>query len=163
MSSEKAVAYQIPVDQIDFSPNISDQAENFFQTDADIARMQARQGMVNYDKGQAIKVSSKVLDMCPGRKIRSGATLATHVAQDQGEDLDEREIEGGSESEGVTSAATVATTATTAAAKAITANRSLGTGRTIVVDDKAVLGATMFLAESGHVARKINLEVRNDM
>ena len=160
MSSAKPVAYQIPVDQIDFSPNISDQAENFFQTDADIARMQARQGMVNYDKGQAIKVSSKVLDMCPGRKIRSGSTIAAQVAQDQGEDLDEREIEGGSESGGATSAPTVAITAATATTTA--ANRSVGTGRTIVVDDKAVLGATMFLAESGHVARKINLEVRVD-
>ncbi|GJJ69596.1 hypothetical protein EMPS_01943 [Entomortierella parvispora] len=159
MSSEKPVAYQIPVDQIDFSPNISDQAENFFQTDADIARMQARQGMVNYDKGQAIKVSSKVLDMCPGRKIRSNAAQAAPAAQDQGEDLDEREF-AGSESGEATSAPTIAISA---AATATAANRSAGTGRTIVVDDKAVLGATMFLAESGHVARKINLETGKTM
>jgi len=149
MTSTNPVTYQIPVDQIDFSPNVSDQAENFFQTDADIARMEARQGMVNYDKGQAIKVSSKVLDMCLGRKIKSSVS-SSNAQQDQGEDLDEREVVGSDS--GTT---TTYTTTTTKPAGAVTA----GTGRTIVVDDKAVLGATMFLAESGHVARKINLEV----
>ncbi|KAG0055798.1 hypothetical protein BGZ83_007378 [Gryganskiella cystojenkinii] len=160
MASTNPISYQIPVDQIDFSPNISDQAENFFQTDADIARMQARQGMVNYDKGQAIKVSSKVLDMCPGRKIRSvtASTTSSTVQQDQGEDLDERIVAA---ELGPLSSGTSATSNQSTGIAAVAA--APGTGRTIVVDDKAVLGATMFLAESGHVARKINLETGKTM
>ncbi|KAF9180684.1 hypothetical protein BGZ50_006043 [Haplosporangium sp. Z 11] len=113
------VVHQIPVDQIDFSPNISSEAENFFQTDADIARQAARQGMVNYDKGQAIKVASKVLDMCIG--TRTKATSMT------GGQTDESLNEGAQ-------------------------------GQTVAVEDKALVGATLFLAESGHVARKLNLE-----
>ncbi|KAF9933169.1 hypothetical protein FBU30_006335 [Linnemannia zychae] len=110
-SSSEPQTYQIPVDQIDFSPNISSEAENFFQTDADIARMAARQGMVNFDKGHAIKVSSKVLDMCLG--IRRSASES---------DMKEN-----------------------------------------VVEDKALIGATLFTAESGHIARKINLETGKTM
>ncbi|KAF9360765.1 hypothetical protein BGX26_007891 [Mortierella sp. AD094] len=117
-SKAGGVVHQIPVDQIDFSPNISSDAENFFQTDADIARMAARQGMVNYDKGQAIKVSSKILDMCLGLKGSKGSTLAS--ASDSVDDI--------------------------------------APEKPIVNEDKALVGATAFLAESGHVARKINLE-----
>ncbi|KAG0356767.1 WD40-repeat-containing domain protein [Gamsiella multidivaricata] len=101
-TDKPTVVHQIPVDQIDFSPNISSDAENFFQSDADIARMAARQGMVNYDKGQAIKLPSKVLDICQGIvPVKSTA-----------------EISG----------------------------------------DKDLKDATLFLAESGHVARKISAE-----
>ncbi|KAI8599820.1 WD40-repeat-containing domain protein [Dissophora ornata] len=120
-TNQPAIVHQIPVDQIDFSPNISSDAENFFQTDADIARMAARQGMVNYDKGQAIKVSSKVLDMCVGIKAAKSSSPAA-TTSDPAEDLT------GSE-------------------------RSTGG-----VEDKSLKGCTLFLAESGHVARKINLE-----
>ncbi|KAF9099389.1 hypothetical protein BGX29_007161 [Mortierella sp. GBA35] len=122
------VVHQIPVDQIDFSPNISSEAENFFQTDADIARMAARQGMVNFDKGQAIKVSSKVLDMCLGLRRSASASCAagTEEASPAGEE-------------------------------------SKTMGGAIVVEDKALIGATLFTAESGHVARKINLETGKTM
>ncbi|KAF9908438.1 hypothetical protein EC991_009791 [Linnemannia zychae] len=124
--------YQIPVDQIDFSPNISSEAENFFQTDADIARMAARQGMVNFDKGQAIKVSSKVLDMCLGLRRSASSNSATTTTVGAGEDVSPV----GEESR---------------------------TMKDIVVEDKALVGATLFTAESGHVARKINLETGKTM
>ncbi|KAF9333441.1 hypothetical protein BGZ91_011258 [Linnemannia elongata] len=127
--STQPTAYQIPVEDIDFSPNISSEAENFFQTDADIARMAARQGMVNFDKGQAIKVSSKVLDMCLGLR-RSG--LAS-------------------------------TTSTNTTEEASPAGEESKTMAAIVVEDKALVGATLFTAESGHVARKINLETGKTM
>ncbi|KAK5828131.1 WD40-repeat-containing domain protein [Linnemannia elongata] len=127
--STQPTAYQIPVEDIDFSPNISSEAENFFQTDADIARMAARQGMVNFDKGQAIKVSSKVLDMCLGLR-RSG--LAS-------------------------------TTSTNTTEEASPAGEESNTMAAIVVEDKALVGATLFTAESGHVARKINLETGKTM
>ncbi|KAF9957879.1 hypothetical protein BGZ72_001225 [Mortierella alpina] len=126
-SDNSPVALQIPIDQIDFSPNISSEAENFFQTDADIARMAARQGMVNYDKGQAIKISSKVLDMCPGTRTKPAAATAAS-ALSQAEDPSKE-------------AAT----------------------KPLVIDDKALIGATVFLAESGHVARKLNLETGKTM
>ncbi|KAG0010476.1 hypothetical protein BGZ81_002740 [Podila clonocystis] len=123
MTLTAPVVHQIPVDQIDFSPNISSEAENFFQTDADIARMAARQGMVNYDKGQAIKISSKVLDMCQGFNIRQCTTTTSAQAQDdsvvQWEDQ----------------------------------SKSVRTE-----DDKEIVNATMFTAESGHIARKIHLQ-----
>jgi WD40 repeat protein len=125
--TEQGQSYQIPVDQIDFSPNISSEAENFFQSDADIARMVARQGMVNFDKGQAIKVSSKVLDMCLGLR-RSASSSATATAVGAGEEV----TPSGEESRIM---------------------------KDIIVEDKALVGATLFTAESGHVARKINLEV----
>ncbi|KAF9576357.1 hypothetical protein EC968_009331 [Mortierella alpina] len=121
------VVHQIPIDQIDFSPNISSEAENFFQTDADIARMAARQGMVNYDKGQAIKISSKVLDMCLGTRTQPAAATAgsaSNLVVDPSND-----------------------TAT----------------KTPVIEDKALIGATVFLAESGHIARKLNLETGKTM
>ena len=124
--STQPTAYQIPVEDIDFSPNISSEAENFFQTDADIARMAARQGMVNFDKGQAIKVSSKVLDMCLGLRRSAFASSATSV------NTIEEASPAGEESK---------------------------TMNAIVVEDKALVGATLFTAESGHVARKINIEV----
>ncbi|KAF9114354.1 hypothetical protein BGX27_011095 [Mortierella sp. AM989] len=117
--NKTGVVHQIPVDQIDFSPNISSDAENFFQTDADIARMAARQGMVNYDKGQAIKVSSKILDMCLGIRTPKGSKLIS-----TSDPIDD----------------------------------SVTSEKPIVVEDKALIGVTAFLAESGHVARKINLE-----
>ncbi|KAI1316459.1 hypothetical protein EDD11_009949 [Mortierella claussenii] len=130
-SSNKAHAatVQIPVEQIDFSPNISSDAEHFFQSDADIARMAARQGMVNYDKGQAIKVSSKVLDMCVGIKKSSSSSTSTSTSS------------GVAETEDATSFSKMP----------------------IVVEDKALAGATLFTAESGHVARKINLETGKTM
>lgn len=81
--------------------------------------------MVNFDKGQAIKVSSKVLDMCLGLR-RSG--LAS-------------------------------TTSTNTTEEASPAGEESNTMAAIVVEDKALVGATLFTAESGHVARKINLEV----
>ncbi|KAG0302039.1 hypothetical protein BGZ98_007848 [Dissophora globulifera] len=115
-SNKPAVIQEISVDQIDFSPNISSDADSFFQTDADIARMAARQGMVNYDKGQAIKVSSKVLDMCLGSRI---SKPSTEVVSDSTEDSEKS---------------------------------------TAGVLDEALKGHSLFLAESGHVARKINLE-----
>ncbi|KAF9154090.1 hypothetical protein BG015_001850 [Linnemannia schmuckeri] len=130
-STQQPTAYQIPVEDIDFSPNISSEAENFFQTDADIARMAARQGMVNFDKGQAIKVSSKVLDMCLGLR-RSASSVATVAAATVGEEASPV----GEES------------------------RTMGA---IVVEDKALVGATLFTAESGHIARKINLETGKTM
>ncbi|KAF9374584.1 hypothetical protein CPB97_012014 [Podila verticillata] len=126
MTSTAPVVHQIPVDQIDFSPNISSEAENFFQTDADIARMAARQGMVNYDKGQAIKVSSKVLDMCQGFRIRRHAATSLDVSVVQEED----------QLTSVTAAATGESTK----------------------EDKEIENATMFTAESGHIARKIHLQ-----
>lgn len=124
--STQPTAYQIPVEDIDFSPNISSEAENFFQTDADIARMAARKGMVNFDKGQAIKVSSKVLDMCLGLRRSAFASSATSA------NTTEEVSPAGEESK---------------------------TMNAIVVEDKALVGATLFTAESGHVARKINVEV----
>ncbi|KAG0213943.1 hypothetical protein BGX28_003121 [Mortierella sp. GBA30] len=126
-SGNAPVAHQIPVEQIDFSPNISSEAENFFQTDADIARMAARQGMVNYDKGQAIKVSSKVLDMCLGARTKPAATTSASTSN-----LSERHSKNAGE-------------------------------KAIVIEDKALIGATVFLAESGHIARKINLETGKTM
>ncbi|ORZ12496.1 WD40-repeat-containing domain protein [Lobosporangium transversale] len=120
------VVHQIPIDQIDFSPNISTDAENFFQSDADIARMAARQGMVNYDKGQAIKISSKVLDVCVGFRIKPSDAAAT--------------------------------TAATGEAQAQVPGMP-----TAVIEDKALIGATIYTAESGHVARKINLETGKTM
>ncbi|KAG0282328.1 hypothetical protein BGZ97_009031, partial [Linnemannia gamsii] len=131
---QQPTTYQIPVEEIDFSPNISSEAENFFQTDADIARMAARQGMVNFDKGQAIKVSSKVLDMCLGLR-RSASATAASVAAGAG-CAGEEQAEKGEESR---------------------------TMKAIVVEDKALVGATLFTAESGHVARKINLETGKTM
>jgi hypothetical protein len=129
MTSTAPVVHQIPVDQIDFSPNISSEAENFFQTDADIARIAARQGMVNYDKGQAIKVSSKVLDMCQGFRIRRHA--ATSSAQAQSASVVQEKYQS---------------TSVTAAAA----------GESTEEDNDA----TMFTAESGHIARKIHLQVQ---
>ncbi|KAF8983673.1 hypothetical protein BGZ46_009814 [Entomortierella lignicola] len=126
-NSGAGAVHQIPVDQIDFSPNISSDAENFFQSDADIARMAARQGMVNYDKGQAIKVSSKILDMCLGTPITTKTSAPT-------------------------------TTTTTGLVSDPIDNDNTSMEKPIVVEDKALIGATAFLAESGHVARKINLE-----
>ncbi|KAG0312157.1 hypothetical protein BGZ99_009668 [Dissophora globulifera] len=120
-SNKQAVIQEISVDQIDFSPNISSDADSFFQTDADIARMAARQGMVNYDKGQAIKVSSKVLDMCLGSRI---SKPSTEVVSDSTEDSEKS---------------------------------------TAGVPDEALKGHSLFLAESGHVARKINLETGKTM
>ncbi|KAF9362164.1 hypothetical protein BGX34_006674 [Mortierella sp. NVP85] len=123
-TNQAAGTYSIPVDQIDFSPNISSEAENFFQSDADLARTAARQGIVNYDKGQAIKVSSKILDMCLGINKATSASSSS---------------------------------ATTVAA---------GTEEsTPPVDDanKVLVGRTVFLAESGHVARKLNLETGKTM
>ncbi|KAG0039373.1 hypothetical protein BGZ82_008473 [Podila clonocystis] len=119
MTLTAPVVHQIPVDQIDFSPNISSEAENFFQTDADIARMAARQGMVNYDKGQAIKISSKVLDMCQGFNIRrcTATTSDDSVVQEEYQSTSVRTEE-----------------------------------------DKEIVNATMFTAESGHIARKIHLQ-----
>ncbi|KAF9299839.1 hypothetical protein BGZ74_008598 [Mortierella antarctica] len=131
MASTAPVVHQIPVDQIDFSPNISSEAENFFQTDADIARMAARQGMVNYDKGQAIKVSSKVLDMCQGFRIRRRATTTSAQTQDDSDSVAQEEDQSTS------------VTATTGAR---------------IEEDKEVVNATMFTAESGHIARKIHLQ-----
>ncbi|KAF9935561.1 hypothetical protein BGZ67_003368 [Mortierella alpina] len=125
-AANNPVVHQIPIDQIDFSPNISSEAENFFQTDADIARMAARQGMVNYDKGQAIKISSKVLDMCLGTRTKPAA--ATGASASMSQDLSK-------------DAAT----------------------KPLVIEDKALIGATVFLAESGHVARKLNLETGKSM
>lgn len=115
-AAASAGTYSIPVEQMDFSPNISSEAENFFQSDADLARTAARQGMVNYDKGQAIKIASKVLDMC----------LGIHKA-----------------APALSSTTTEASTA------------SIGDANT----DKALVGTTVYLAESGHIARKLNLEV----
>lgn len=131
MTSTAPVVHQIPVDQIDFSPNISSEAENFFQTDADIARMAARQGMVNYDKGQAIKVSSKVLDMCQGFRIRRRATTTSAQAEDDSVVQEEDQ--------------------STSVAAAAGERKE---------EDKAVVNATMFTAESGHIARKIHLQVQ---
>lgn len=128
MTSTAPVVHQIPVDQIDFSPNISSEAENFFQTDADIARMAARQGMVNFDKGQAIKVSSKVLDMCQGFRIRRHAATSSDDSVVQEKDQ--------------------LTSVTAAAAGESTR------------EDKEIENATMFTAESGHIARKIHLQVQ---
>lgn len=132
MASTAPVVHQIPVDQIDFSPNISSEAENFFQTDADIARMAARQGMVNYDKGQAIKVSSKVLDICQGFRIRRRATTTSAQTQDDSDSVAQEEDQS------------TTVTATTGAR---------------IEEDKEVVNATMFTAESGHIARKIHLQV----
>ncbi|KAF9438886.1 hypothetical protein BGZ76_003572 [Entomortierella beljakovae] len=126
--STPGVVHQIPVDQIDFSPNISSDAENFFQSDADIARMAARQGMVNYDKGQAIKISSKILGMCLGLKPFKGSLVTSD--------------------DGSASTTTTGTTAT---------DEDSVTEKPIELEDKALIGTTAFLAESGHVARKINL------
>ncbi|KAG0369087.1 hypothetical protein BGX24_002557 [Mortierella sp. AD032] len=122
-------AYQIPIDQIDFSPNISSEAENFFQTDADLARMEARKGMVNFDKGQAIKVSSKVLDMCLGLRRSASASAGGGAAGDE----------------------------------ISPAGEESRTMKDIVVEDKALVGATLYTAESGHVARKINIETGKTM
>ncbi|KAF9566873.1 hypothetical protein BGW38_008861, partial [Lunasporangiospora selenospora] len=121
--NELAISYE----QLDLSANISSDAGHFFQSDADLARIAAREGMVNFDKGQAIKVSSKILDMCPGYRIRSGAAAATVSTA-------EEHLESSS-----------------------SPSSTSGTNP-IVVDDPSVLGATMYLAESGHIARKINLE-----
>ncbi|KAG0239116.1 WD40-repeat-containing domain protein [Mortierella sp. GBAus27b] len=120
-TSSQPVTYSIPVDQIDFSPNVSSEAENFFQSDADLARAAARQGIVNYDKGQAIKVSSKILDMC----------LSTQRATST-----------------VPSSTTTTATATTESAT-VPSDANI---------DKALVGAVAYFAESGHVARKLNLE-----
>ncbi|KAG0229562.1 hypothetical protein BGW41_002988 [Actinomortierella wolfii] len=72
---------EVPVDQIDFSPHVGTEAGDFFQTDADLARAAARAGMVNYDKGQAIKISSKVLDMCPARQGTMFLAESGHIAR----------------------------------------------------------------------------------
>ncbi|KAG0006448.1 hypothetical protein BGZ65_007915 [Modicella reniformis] len=120
MTSNKPATevHSIPVDQVDFSPNISSDAGNFFQSDADLARMNARRGMVNYDKGQAIKISSKVLDMCLG--INKAAPPSV-VADEQEK------------------------------------------SSSIEHTNKALAGITMYLAESGHVARKLYLETGKTM
>ncbi|KAF9163846.1 hypothetical protein DFQ26_002071 [Actinomortierella ambigua] len=72
---------EVPVDQIDFSPHVGTEAGDFFQTDADLARAAARAGMVNYDKGQAIKIASKVLDMCPARHGTMFLAESGHIAR----------------------------------------------------------------------------------
>ncbi|KAG0340500.1 hypothetical protein BG004_006386 [Podila humilis] len=145
MSSQTTpVVHQIPIDQIDFSPNVSSEAENFFQTDADIARAAARQGMVNYDKGHAIKVSSKILDMCQGFNIRrrpattttaaAGATVTAPQQLENGTDAVDQEKDQ------------------------MTSIEPLSAGAATIEEDKAIANATIFTAESGHIARKIHLQ-----
>ncbi|KAF9978917.1 hypothetical protein BGZ73_008422 [Actinomortierella ambigua] len=72
---------EVPVDHIDFSPHVGTEAGDFFQSDADLARAAARAGMVNYDKGQAIKIASKVLDMCPARQGAMFLAESGHIAR----------------------------------------------------------------------------------
>ncbi|KAF9425613.1 hypothetical protein BGZ94_007377 [Podila epigama] len=149
-SAASPVKYQIPVDQIDFSPNISSEAENFFQTDADIARMKARQGMVNFDKGQAIKVSSKVLDMCIGARIRRRAPDAAAVAAGQKSGVMEKDEDVVDQEEGSSTGVAVAVVGEGATGVAATTGDQ--------DEDKEIANATLFTAESGHIARKIHVK-----